>query len=130
MRALAIDDDPIMTPSSHPRHSNPRLRLLRRTSGPNRVQESNDIDLTPVAGPSSAISSSETPAARLRALLAHPSSSPNGRYPLTRPSGNDSSMSETDGNPVVGRARLRCKGKRKSLGDDDRPSVSIPSTTP
>ncbi|KAG1768288.1 hypothetical protein EDD22DRAFT_244214 [Suillus occidentalis] len=110
-----------MTPPSHSGHSTPRLRLLRHTLGPNRVQESNDIDLTPVAGPSSAISSSETPAARLRALLAHSSISPNGRYPLTRSSRSNSSMSETDGNPVIDRARLRCKGKRKSLGDDDRP---------
>ncbi|KIK49400.1 hypothetical protein CY34DRAFT_316384 [Suillus luteus UH-Slu-Lm8-n1] len=112
-----------MTPSSHPRHSNPRLRLLRHTPGSDRVRGGDGIDSTPVAGPSSAISS-ETPAARLRALLAHPSSSPSGRYPPTRPGRNNFSMSETDGNPVVDRARFRCKGKRKSLGDDNRPISS------
>jgi len=105
----------------------PRVRLVRRTPSP-RVQESSDMDFTPVAGPSSAlpqfnvpdeeddnqptprmpfkaISStsssygpssefgaatfpaipSDTPAARLRALLARSAESPDGKYPPPRP---------------------------------------------
>lgn len=105
----------------------PRVRLLRRTPSP-RVQESSDMDFTPVAGPSSALPQfnvldeeddnqptprmplraipstssgygpssefgastvsaipSENSVARLRALLARSSESPDGKYPHPRP---------------------------------------------
>lgn len=71
----------------------------------------------PVAGPSYAISS-DTPVLRLRALLAHPSSSLSRRYPLARPDRNNSGVSETDVTPIVDRAKERHKGKMKSLIDD------------
>jgi serine/arginine repetitive matrix protein 2 len=115
------------TPSSNSL-SRPRLRLNRHTPSL-RVQDSSDMDFTPVAVPSSArsqlnvvddeddnqptprmplrniasfsnsygpnsefgpstssVAPSETPAARLRALLARSLDSPNGKSPPTRPS--------------------------------------------
>ncbi|KAG1891317.1 hypothetical protein F4604DRAFT_406565 [Suillus subluteus] len=126
-----VYDDPIMeTPSSHPNLLKHRLRFLHQTPVPNHgAQESNDIDFTPVvAGPSSVIFS-DTPVARLRALLAHPSSSPSRRYPLTRPGRNNSGMSGADVTPIVDRAGERHKNKMKSLGDNecDKP-ISPPSS--
>ncbi|KAG1754458.1 hypothetical protein EDB19DRAFT_655701 [Suillus lakei] len=78
-------------------------------------------------GPStSSAISSDTPAARLRALLTHPSDPPSR---ISRPRRNNFSMSETDVTPVVISAREWHKGKRNSLDDDedDRP-ISPPSS--
>ncbi|KAG2349597.1 hypothetical protein BDR05DRAFT_240176 [Suillus weaverae] len=114
------------TPSSHPSLLDSRLRLLRQTPGPNHAQESNDIDFTAVTGPSSAFLNQK----KTLALLAHPSSSPSRRYPLTRPGRNNSDTSEMDEvTPVVDRARELHKGKRKSLGDnEDDKNISQPSS--
>jgi hypothetical protein len=127
---LMVCDDSIMgTPPPHPNLSNTRLGLLHQTPGSiHGAQESIGVDLTPVAGPSSA-TLSDTPVARLRALLAHPSSSLSRRYPLTRPGRNNSGMNEMHVAPVLDHAREQYKGKLKSLGDDE-PSMSIPFTTP
>ncbi|KAG2074539.1 hypothetical protein BDR04DRAFT_1092688 [Suillus decipiens] len=129
------------TPSSNS-FSRPRLRLNRHTPS-SRVQDSSDMDFTPVAVPSSARSQfnvvddeddnqptprmplkniasfsnsygpnsefgpstssatpSDTPAARLRALLARSLDSPNGKSPPTKPFAQ---LSEDSAGPVSSR---------------------------
>jgi hypothetical protein len=162
------------TPSSNSL-SRPRLRLNRHTPIP-RVQDSSDMDFTPVAVPSSARSQfnvvddeddnqptprmplrniasfsnnygpnsefglstssatpSDTPAARLRALLARSSDSPNGKSPPTRPfaqlseDGAGSASSRfTPATPSVTRDSLKDLFSRARREPGDTPQKSRP----
>lgn len=162
------------TPSSNTL-SRPRLRLNRHTPIP-RVQDSSDMDFTPVAVPSSARSQfnvvddeddnqptprmplrniasfsnnygpnsefglstssatpSDTPAARLRALLARSSDSPNGKSPPTRPfaqlseeGAGSASTRFTPATPSVTRDSLKDLFSRARREPGDTPQKSRP----
>ncbi|KAG1870100.1 hypothetical protein DFJ58DRAFT_653199 [Suillus subalutaceus] len=164
------------TPSSNSL-SRPRLRLNRHTPI-SRVQDSSDMDFTPVAVPSSArsqlnvvddeddnqptprmplrhissfsnnygpnsefgpstssVAPSETPAARLRALLARSLDSPNGKSPPTRPSAQLSDSEDgagsvlsrfTPATPSVTRDSLKDLFSRARREPGDTPQKSRP----